>query len=135
MLNSRLSHETTAKKRFGEAVRQISQPGFRTVAFDTGGQAAAHMKAAFKPGDAHVVLIGADVPDPAEGDVYRLWLGDQGHFRSVRAFLPEEGLVVLPFVIDLSRYDQILVTEEPGNEAPSQPSGKRRWFATLRPAA
>jgi Anti-sigma-K factor rskA len=132
VLNSRLSHETDAKARFIEAAGVMTRPGVQTVSFDTGREVAAHMGAAFRPGDAHVALLGTDVPDPEQGDVYVLWLGSHGTFRPVKQFLPEEGLVVLPFLIDLSRYDQILVTEEPGGEAPGQPSGKRRWSATIR---
>jgi anti-sigma-K factor RskA len=132
VLNSRLSHETESKQRFADTIRQISLPGYRTVSFDTQREVAAHMKAAFRPGDAHVVLFGADVPEPTGGNVYRLWLGSHGNFQPVRTFVPEDGIVVLPFLIDLSRYDQIMVTEESANDAPTQPSGKRRWSVFIR---
>jgi hypothetical protein len=131
VLNSRLSHESDAKHRFAGALGTISRPGFRTVSFDVGRHVGPTMKAAFRPGDAHVLLIGSHVPQPAEGDVYRLWLGSDGQFTAVRDFVPEEGIVVLPFLIDLSRYDQILVTEESEDGAIGQPSGTRRWLATL----
>jgi len=131
VLNSRLSNEVDAKKRIATAVGVLSQPGFRTVSFDTKRQVPTHMGAAFRPGDAQVVLFGNDVPQPEPGHVYRLWLGKQGHFVARADFIPEDGLVVLLFPIDLSRYDEILITEERAGKASAQPSGNQRWSAPI----
>ena len=131
VLDSRLSNEVDSKKRIASAVSVLSEPGFRTVSFDTKKQADSHMRAAFRPGDARVVLFGNNIPEPNPGDVYRLWLGKQGQFVSRGTFVPEEGLVVLMFSIDLSRYDEILITEERAGAPPARPSGQRRWSATI----
>ena len=133
VLSSKLNHESDAKHRFAGAVSTITRRGYRTVSFDSSARVGATIKAAFRPGDARVMLIGAHVPEPAEGHVYRLWLGTDGQFTPVRDFMPEEGIVVLPLLIDLSRYDQILVTEESEEGGITQPSGTRRWLATLPP--
>jgi hypothetical protein len=131
VLNSRLSNEVDTKKRFASAVGVLSEPGFRTVNFDTQQHVPAHMRAAFRPGDARVVLFGNNIPEPKPGDVYRLWLGNGGRFISRGTFLPEESVVLLTFSIDLTRYDEILITEEPAGGAPARPSGRRRWSATI----
>jgi hypothetical protein len=131
VLNSRLSNEVDTKKKIATAVSVLSEPGFRTVSFDTKKQVASHMRAAFRPGDARVVLFGNNIPQPRPGDVYRLWLGNHGQFVSRGSFVPEEGLVVLMFSIDLSRYDEILITEERAGVPPPQPSGQRHWSATI----
>jgi hypothetical protein len=131
VLNTRLNHESNQKDRIARAADFMGSPDVQTVSFDTGTQVAAHMRAAFRPGDAHVVLIGTNVPEPESGDVYRLWLGSHGQFHPVHSFLPDEGLVVLPFLIDLTRYDQILVTEERADTRSPEPSGKRRWLASI----
>jgi anti-sigma-K factor RskA len=131
VLHSRLSNEVDTKKRIATAVGVLSEPGFRTVSFDTTRPLASHMRAAFRPGDARVVLYGSDIPEPHPGDVYRLWLGKHGRFVSRGTFVPEEGLVVLMFPIDLSRYDEILITEERAGAASTRPSGQRRWSATV----
>jgi hypothetical protein len=131
VLNSRLSNEVDTKKRFASAVSVLSEPGFRTVSFDTKKQVGTHVHAAFRPGDARVVLFGNNIPEPRPGDLYRLWLGKHGRFAPNASFVPEEGLVVLVFSIDLTRYDEILITEEHVGAPPAQPSGQRRWSATI----
>jgi Anti-sigma-K factor rskA len=131
VLNSRLSNEVDTKKRIASAVGMLSEPGFRTVSFDTQHQVSSHMRAAFRPGDARVVLFGNNIPEPRAGHVYSLWLGKNGRFVSRGTFLPEEGVVVLTFSIELSRYDEILITEELAGGAPPKPSGQRRWSAAI----
>jgi len=39
--------------------------------------------------------------------------------------------VVLVFPIELSRYDEILITEERAGQPSGLPSGTRRWSATI----
>ena len=51
-------------------------------------------------------------------------------------FEPEEGgIVVIPFPVDPSRYDEILITEEVAGTSPSVPSAAHRWGAALRTSA
>ena len=135
VLHTRLSNELDTKRRISTAMGVLSQPGYRTVSFDTTRKAPSHMRAAFRPGDARVVLFGSNIPDPKPGNVYRLWVGRQGHFVPRGDFAPEEGLVALLFPIDLSRYDEILITEEPAGVPSAEPAGQERWSATIQRAA
>ena len=133
VLHTRLSNELDSKRRISTAMGVLLKPGVRTVSFDTTRSAPSHMRAAFRPGDARVGLFGTDIPDPGPGNVYRLWVGRQGRFVLRKDFAPEEGLVALLFTIDLSRYDEILITEEPAGAPSDQPSGQERWSATIQP--
>jgi hypothetical protein len=135
VLHTRLSSELDTKRRISTAMGVLSQPGYRTVSFVTTRKAPSHMRAAFRPGEARIVLFGSNIPDPKPGNVYRLWVGRQGKFVPRGAFRPEEGLVALLFPIDLARYDEILITEEPEGAPSAQPSGQERWSATVQRAA
>ena len=55
VLHTRLSNEMDTKRRISTAMGVLSQPGYRTVSFDTTRKAPSHMRAAFRPGDARVV--------------------------------------------------------------------------------
>jgi hypothetical protein len=79
-----------------------------------------------RPGIRELYLYGTDVPDPAPGKVYRLWLGSGSSYTYVGEFRPDDGLVVLLFPFDPARYDSVLVTEEPEGSDHSQP-GDEAW--------
>jgi hypothetical protein len=133
-LNSRLSDAVDENHRFATAMNFIAQPDSRKVAFDThNSRVSANLLAAYQ--EAHVELVGTQVPDPAAGDVYRLWVGRGGRFFLQQEFVPHDGLVVLSFLVDVSRPDQILITEEPSDQPGAAPQGRRRWFATIERAA
>ena len=68
-------------------------------------------------------LYGHDVPDPAPGNAYQLWLGAGGIFTPIgERFLPEAGVVLLELTVDPSVYDEVLITEERLGQAPASPS-------------
>jgi hypothetical protein len=49
-------------------------------------------------------------------------------------FWPDDGVLLLEVPIDVSRYDQIWITEEVVGPAPSVPNTNGpSWFATLNP--
>lgn len=78
-------------------------------------------------------LYGEDVPDPAPGHAYQLWVGSGGVFTPVgEPFLPRDGIVLLRLTVDPSRFDEILITEEPLGEVPERPTLERRaWHADI----
>lgn len=79
-------------------------------------------------------LYGEDVPDPAPGYAYQLWLGSGGTFIPVgEPFLPRDGIVLLRLTVDPSTFDEILITEELLGEVPEEPTleGERTWHADI----
>ena len=84
------------------------------------------------PGIAHIDLIGEDVPPPAPGHAYWVWFGNGTGFVRRGTFEVHPGLMILRITIDPSKFDRILITEEPAGAPPSSPSGAWRWAASLR---
>ena len=79
-------------------------------------------------------LFGEDVPHPATGEVYRLWLlsGDESHY--VGEFLPNEaGIVALRVVVD-GEFDDVVVSVEPAASEPTSP-GSPAWQSPAPAAA
>jgi hypothetical protein len=73
-------------------------------------------------------LMGRDVPTPPAGTVYGVWLSDGESAVYAGSFLPDEGLTVVPVPFDRSRFDEVLVTIEAEDSAPSRP-GEVLWEA------
>ena len=81
-----------------------------------------------------IYLATNDCPQPAPGTSYVVWLGSDGEFTPSLRFRPDaEGRVYLRVPVDISRYDEIAITEELDGEAPTEPNldGERTWRATL----
>lgn len=79
-------------------------------------------------------LYGEDVPDPAPGHAYQLWLGSGGSYTPIgEPFVPRAGVVLLRLTVDPGRYDEILITEEPLGEEPERPTieGGQAWHADI----
>jgi hypothetical protein len=78
-------------------------------------------------------LVAENCPDPDPGYAYQLWLGSNGSFEPFgEMFSPGDGLVLLELVVDVSRYDEIWITEEIVGSTPAAPSTDRRsWSAQL----
>ena len=90
----------------------------------------------FQPGAPHGWVLGMDIPQPAPGTVYQLWLGRGGVYVPSERFVPDEIGVVRVFVADdLAAYDQVTVTEEPAQIIVVQPGGAFRWGGTMTSAA
>lgn len=78
------------------------------------------------PGMDHFYVYGDDVPPPAPGEVYRLWLVRDGDLRYVGDFVPApDGSVVLRVDVDPQDWDRVLVTSEPATASPSP--GAAAW--------
>lgn len=80
-----------------------------------------------------IYLAARNCPDPAPGHAYQLWLGSDGSFVPVgEMFRPVDGVVLLALTVDVSRYDEIWITEEPVGDPPPRPSSDgRSWRAEL----
>jgi hypothetical protein len=129
-LHVRLSQLTGMQSDFNRATTVISQPDTKRVTLDS-----FHTRAPVLFGyrEEQVVLQGLDVEAPADGDVYRLWLGkDHDRFTFVHDFKPRNGVVALVLDFDARKFDRIVITEEPESVHPTQPGSDVRWSALLR---
>jgi hypothetical protein len=136
VLNQRLGHVQSTQRKVTDAVTFMNQPGTGVVDLTDRTHAASRVLMGYRPQEARVFLLGTGVPEPAPGRVYRLWLGQDGQFTFYGEFLPDDGLVVLPLSFDATRYEEILITEEPASQDPSEPRGSHQWSARLAlPAA
>lgn len=74
------------------------------------------------PGRELFYLYGRDVPMPAPGMVYRVWLVAGSTPTYVGEFLPDEGFVNLEIRFDPSRYDTLWVCLAPSGSQQVLPS-------------
>ena len=75
-----------------------------------------------EPGRELFYLYGRDVPMPAPGMVYRVWLVDGSVPTYVGEFLPDQGFVGVEIRFDPSRYDALWVCLAPAGSARLTPS-------------
>ena len=73
------------------------------------------------PGVEVLYLICHDIAPPAAGMIYRIWFGSGGSFQYVASFHPDPQPTVLRLQFDAVSVDQILITEEPVDRAPTEP--------------
>jgi anti-sigma-K factor RskA len=111
-----------------QALAEASSAGAAPVSLDGSGEGS--MVEISNPNLERLYLMG-QCHEPAPGYVYRLWLGQNGQFDYQGDFAPERGYVVLTFTVDVGRYDQLVITEEPANARPTQPSSPWAWSSAL----
>jgi hypothetical protein len=137
-LGDRVSRTEQQRGRLLAAMEALQQPGTSPVSLQSQGQTAAGLVEVSGPGLELMYIIGRDVPMPAPGRAYQLWLGSKGTFVRVEdgEFVPDDGLVLLELTVDAGRFDEILVTEERIGDAPASPSHLgHTWHAFLAQAA
>jgi Anti-sigma-K factor rskA, C-terminal len=85
--------------------------------------------------DVRSLYIAAEFcPEPAPGRAYQLWLGSNGEWTPVgEMFWPDNGVLLLEVEgVDVSRYDEIWITEEAVAQPPTRPSTDGpSWFGSL----
>lgn len=118
-----------------EVLNAMRQPGTDPVALEASSEGTVGQLVEISgPGLEHMYLYGDEVPEPAEGNGFQLWLGNGGIFDPVgEPFLPSAGVVLLRLTIDPSRYDEILITEEPLGFEPEEPTvgDGHSWRASI----
>jgi hypothetical protein len=135
---SRGSRATRAEQDRGtalEVLNAMQEPGANPVALEaTSGSTPGGLVEVSSPGLEHIYLYGDEVPMPAPGNRYQLWLGSGGTFTPFgEPLAPVGGVVLLRLTVDPSRYDEILITEEPMGATPSVPTleGGHTWRASI----
>jgi hypothetical protein len=139
-LGNRATKAESQRGRALDVLNAIQQPGVNPVALQANsGTPGSGMVEVSGPDLERMYIAGDDIPEPAPGNAYQLWLGHGGTFEAVGdPFVPEGGLVILELtIVDPTAYDEVLITEEPLGAAPAQPTpeGGYSWHATLAPAA
>ncbi len=118
-----------------EVLSAMQQPGVAPVALRAAsGSTPGGLVELSGPGLEHMYLYGDGVPDPAPGNAYQLWLGSDGAYTAVgEPFVPRGGVVLLRLTIDPTRYDEIMITEEPLGTVPAAPTpeGGHSWSAAI----
>lgn len=135
VLGGRLNEAQTQTGTALEIVSAMRSPGAQPVHVEPQGDL---------PPDSGIVEVSApDVrrlylaaeacPEPAPGRGYQLWLGTNDTWTPVdEMFWPNDGVLLLEVVVDVSRYDAIWITEEPVGQVPVEPSSDGpSWFADL----
>lgn len=82
------------------------------------------------PGNPILYIYGTNVPDPAPGMVYRVWLRSGSTYSVCQDFRPEDGFVIVECPFDPAGFDTVVVTEVPEGSAQTEPQDQG-W----RPAA
>jgi hypothetical protein len=97
------------------------QPGASMVQVDSTDSGTDPITEISQPGIERFYLVGSDVPMPAEGTVYRVWLLSGSQATWATDFVPEPGLMVVTLEFDPSLYDRILISVEPAGSTPDTP--------------
>jgi hypothetical protein len=119
-----------------ELASVMASPGVRPVNVDPQGETPSDSRfVQVSAADIRrVYLIAEFCPDPSPGHEYQLWLGSEGRFTPVGGmFRPENGVVLLELVVDVSVYDEVWITEELAGTRPAEPRayGGRSWRGSL----
>ncbi len=131
-LGSRASRAESERTTAVQMLSALQDPTARTVPLEAMSATAAGglVEVAHEE---RIYLYGEGVPTPPPGYAYQLWLGSGGEYVPVgEPFLPRDGLVLLRITVDPTRFDELLITEEPLGEEPIRPRVQgRAWHAEL----
>lgn len=95
-------------------------PQARVVAFQ--GEGDGNLSVAYRPGEAGVYLLGSGLQAPPDGDVYEVWMFQDGTPVRATCFVPSADGSVFRFVdAGLGTTEAMAVTVEPSS-CPSAPS-------------
>jgi hypothetical protein len=124
----RASHAQQRNDLFEGALQLASRPDASQVTLGGADGGSAPVTEIRAPGVEVVYLVGHDIPEPAPGTVYRVWLGSGTSYTYVDEFLPEPGVTLLRVQFTGGEFDRIVITEEPEAAPPTQPSDASvRW--------
>jgi hypothetical protein len=117
-----------------EVLNAVGQQGAVPVSLEPATGSGGGLVEVSAPDLERMYLYGSEVPAPAPGSAYQLWLGADGSYTPVGPqFVPESGLVLLEITVDPARYDEILITEELLGSTPPGPTpeGGHTWGASI----
>jgi hypothetical protein len=103
-------------------------PGSTTVAFE--GAAPGELAMSFTPGESGALVWATGLPDPGPGNVYELWMIEDGEPVRGACLAPEGGAVAAFLDADPSSADLLAVTVE-SEECPDAPTTDPVYTAEL----
>lgn len=123
-LGSRATRAEAERGTALEVLNAMRQPGADPVALQASSAGTVGQLVEVSGAEGELMyLYGDEVPEPAEGNAFQLWLGNAGTFEPVgEPFVPQAGVVLLRLTVDPTRYDEILITEEPLGVEPEDPT-------------
>jgi anti-sigma-K factor RskA len=128
-LNSRISDEARTQRQVSTAFAALADPTAKKIRLDSSTEPSSLAGAYTR--QAHLTIIGVDIPNPAPGHTYRVWfVGRSGNLRA-RDFRPADGLVILNLSVDPTRFTELVITEELVGRAGTGPAGIPRWTTRL----
>jgi hypothetical protein len=135
-LGTRASEAEAQRGTALEILSVMRSPGTTPVGLDpqAGTPAGTGFVEVSAPDVRRLYLASDACPDPAPGHAYQVWLGSDGTFVPVgEMFRPDGGVVLLELVVDVSRHDEVWITEEVAGTRPSSPrtDGGHSWRAAL----
>jgi hypothetical protein len=135
VLGGRLSDAETQAGTALEILTLMRSPGAQPVDVTPQGDTppSSNIVEVSAPDIRRLYLAAEFCPDPASGHGYQLWLGSGGEWSPVgEMFVPDDGVLLLELEVDVSRYDELWITEEPLGSPPAEPSTDgHTWFAEL----
>jgi hypothetical protein len=82
------------------------------------------------PGVEDFYLQGSHVPPPRPGTVYHVWVADGSSYQHLGRFVPDDGFVLIELRLDPTRYQQIVISEQPESVASGTPQNVR-WRSPI----
>jgi anti-sigma-K factor RskA len=119
----RANHLAKRSVLFTKLVDFTSRPGTQSVAVGD-------VTGIVHPGVEDFYLQGSHVPLPPPGTVYHVWVADGSSYRHLGRFVPEDGFVLIELRLDPTRYEQIVISEQPESVASGTPQNVR-WRSPL----
>jgi len=132
MLNLEVGDLNQQQAEVFDALRFAGEEGVSTFNVATAVPRRESLVIIYERNATDVTLAGHNMPVPASGSVYRLWVGRDGDFLFVNEFVPEDGVVLEALEFEAGRWEEVLVTEEPAGQEATSPSGSPRWHAFIR---
>ena len=114
----RANHVSARGRLFQDALDFGNQPGASTIPVGP-------VKEISRPGVEHFYIYGTNVPDPAPGSTYHVWLAQGSSFTHLGSFRPEGGVVILDVPFDPTTADHIVISEEPEDSLGDAPADVR----------
>jgi hypothetical protein len=109
----RLSDARQQTILLSDAVNFAAQPGAKQVPLADRTGAPGPVTAMAHPGVEVCYIVARDLPIPPPGTRYGVWVITGSSAKLVGHFVPREPVTVLRFAVDPSKYDQIVVTQDP----------------------
>jgi hypothetical protein len=136
VLGSRLSNAETRTGTALEILSAMRSPGASPVNVTPQDQTPAgeRDRRGLRADIRTIYLASEFCPEAAPGHGYQLWLGSNGEWTPVgELFWPDDGVLLLEVEgVDVSRYDEIWITQEAVAQPPTQPSTDGpSWFGSL----